>query len=281
MKKCFVLFTVISLIAFLFLFNIPSVNSISTAEIDKMRYQFQGGTFYGAIDWLSDDIHPGDEVTYQIALSSFVSNTKISKLEVRITYPHIIQQNGKYYRVWETIYYDEVLTNYILPLIPEAWSINITVTLPSDADTNQRMEITVDIYYLPYEGAQEERFVYWARAPLVLYETYDEIKEERNELRLDFNELYSQYIFLNSSYNAYKATHSYSNSEYNALNSTYNQYVESHSYSNSEYDNLLSSYNALNKELSLSKNLIYIMIAITIVFIASTIYFARRKPKIS
>jgi hypothetical protein len=278
MRKMFISICAIFLTVLLFLVITPSVNSTSTAEMSKMRYQFQGGQFYGSIDWSSDDIHPGDEVTYLIALSTF-SYAKISKLEVRITYPHIKQIDGKYYRVWDTIYYNTVLTNYALPLIPEVWSRNITILVPNDADAEERLEITLDIYYLPYEGAQEERFVYWARAPLIRYSTYDELNKEIMDLRTEYYELSYEYSILNSTYSAYKATHSHSNSEYDSLNTTYNQYLQTHSYPDTAYNNLQSTCDNLNRELSLYKTSIYITIIIAVIFIASTIYFAKKKPK--
>lgn len=97
------------------------------------------------------------------------------------------------------------------------------------------------------------------------------------ELQSENYDLQNNYTNLEWEYKDYKNAHGYSNSEYNALNSTYNQYIGSHSYSNTEYSNLQST---LNRELSLYKNLNYIMIAIAVVFIASTIYFARKKPKV-
>jgi hypothetical protein len=70
---------------------------------------------------------------------------------------------------------------------------------------------------------------------------------------------------------------------YNELLDSYNEYMENHYYSNREYGLLKIDYNSLqsqsNTDSTRFQYLIYFLLATTILFVATTIYFARRKPK--
>lgn len=70
---------------------------------------------------------------------------------------------------------------------------------------------------------------------------------------------------------------------YNELLDSYNEYMENHYHSNREYDLLKIDYNSLQPQSNTGSTrfqyLIYFLLATTILFVATTIYFARRKPK--
>jgi len=70
---------------------------------------------------------------------------------------------------------------------------------------------------------------------------------------------------------------------YDELYASYKQYMESHSHSNTEYDILQSNYDSLQSQSGIdsgsSQYLIYLLLATTVLFVATTIYSARRKPK--
>jgi hypothetical protein len=70
---------------------------------------------------------------------------------------------------------------------------------------------------------------------------------------------------------------------YNELLGSYNEYMENHYHSNREYGHLKIAYNSLqsqsNTDLTRFQYLIYFLLATTVLFVATTIYFARRKPK--
>lgn len=70
---------------------------------------------------------------------------------------------------------------------------------------------------------------------------------------------------------------------YNELVDSYNEYMETHYHTNREYGILKLDYDLLqsqsNTDSGSSQYLIYLLLATTVLFVATTIYFARRKPK--
>ena len=98
-----------------------------------------------------------------------------------------------------------------------------------------------------------------------------------HNLLADFNSLNMSYSSLNSSYNNLQAS-------FNSLNSTYNDLRSNYQTLNSSYNNLNTAFNdyktSMQGELSYTRNLVYVLTAITVILIATTIYFAVRKPKV-
>jgi hypothetical protein len=70
---------------------------------------------------------------------------------------------------------------------------------------------------------------------------------------------------------------------YNELLDSYNEYMENHYHSNREYNLLKTDYISLqsqsNTDPTRFQYLSYFLLATTVLFVATTIYFARRKPK--
>jgi hypothetical protein len=87
-----------------------------------------------------------------------------------------------------------------------------------------------------------------------------------HNLLADFNALNMSYSSLNSSYNNLQAN-------FNSLNATFNGLRR-------DYDTLNSSYTNLQGELTNTRNLVYVLTAVTVILIVATVYFAVRKPKI-
>ena len=81
-----------------------------------------------------------------------------------------------------------------------------------------------------------------------------------------YNELQGNYDTLQTSYENLQTNYDAMNMSYNSLNSSYNE--------------LTSKHEATISELNYIKNLMYIFIITTIAFIATTAYFAIRKPKV-
>jgi len=116
---------------------------------------------------------------------------------------------------------------------------------------------------------------------------YEDLLEDFKSLNTALNDLQTKYGLLNSTY--YDL-----NADYKSLNQTYHNYVETHSYSNSEYETLQSNYQTLESNykslqsgyesltdnFAMAKNLNYILTITTATFIATTVYFVKRKPKI-
>ena len=116
--------------------------------------------------------------------------------------------------------------------------------------------------------------------------TYDELQADHQSLEISYNSLESSYESLQTEYNALNSTHNSLVSDYEALNSTYNSLETSYSSLSSSYDSLQTSHNSLQTsydslkaELTNIRNLMYIFIITTIIFIATTAYLAMRKTK--
>ena len=96
---------------------------------------------------------------------------------------------------------------------------------------------------------------------------------EYNSLQADHTDLQDNYNSLQTSYGSLQSSHNTLQTTYNSLNSTYNTLQ-------SEYDSLKSKDEALTADLGSTRNLSYIFIITTVVFIVTTAYFAVRKPKV-
>lgn len=94
-----------------------------------------------------------------------------------------------------------------------------------------------------------------------------------------------EYENLQSQYNNYTQSDSYSNTEYNQLEQDYDKYKKSHSYTDSQYESLQADYEDLRSkytglgEPATASILNYILFMTTVVFLVTTLYFALRKPR--
>lgn len=155
---------------------------------------------------------------------------------------------------------------------PNQWDIisegGISRTVTVTATERGAVWCDIVLGFYVYYGLPQENF-YFASTGFGIcmprFKTYD-------ELQFDYNDLEDEYDYLEHEYESL-------NTNYQSLQTDYNQYTETHSHSDSEYNSLQSSHNTLNGELNIAKTLNYVMVATTVVFIASTIYFARRKLK--
>lgn len=107
---------------------------------------------------------------------------------------------------------------------------------------------------------------------LALNVTYHKLLSNYTELSENYGSLLSNYSDLLNDYNEARAL-------YDSLSSSYNNLEGNYSAINHSYNNLTKSYNALVGELTATRNLSYIFIITTIIFTATTVYFAVRKPK--
>lgn len=208
------------------------------------------------------ECHAGDSISYNILIysSRYSEGNYVEEIKVTITVPISATEFARLYEAW--IYQDTLMPN------GNEYNRTITVAVPEEAWWYVSFVLDVSTY----SGDMEEH----TSSNLGLYSTLVTTKT-REDLWSEIYDLEYNYTSLENEYKDYKDTHNYSNSEYNNLNSTYNQYVEGHSHSDTEYSNLESKYNSVNGELDISKNLNYIITAIAVVFLVTSIYFARRK----
>jgi len=131
----------------------------------------------------------------------------------------------------------------------------------------------VDLYSGPYQNETGSDGIgdtpyYFDRYPLM--EPYILSKEMLvlyYELLRNYSELHGNYDFLQASHDILQTDYYFMNVMYDSLNSSYNE--------------LTSKQEATISELNFIKNLMYVFIITTIVFIATTAYLAIRKPKVT
>ena len=107
---------------------------------------------------------------------------------------------------------------------------------------------------------------------------YIDVQSDYFNMLTNYNTLNGEHSHLVDAYETYQSAHSYSNTEYVTLDSSYTQYVENHIYANTEYAALQNQY---AQDLGTAQMLNYVMMAIILVFVASTIYLAISKSKVN
>ena len=108
---------------------------------------------------------------------------------------------------------------------------------------------------------------------VVITTVYYELLNQFLKLFTDFNSLNSTYQELLNDYLELQSNHSSLNSTYNNLQTAYDNLQTS-------YNELQSDQEAVINELNNIRNTMYIFITTTIILMATTVYFAIRKPKI-
>lgn len=120
---------------------------------------------------------------------------------------------------------------------------------------------------------------------------YDGLNTKYHELESTYQNLNSNYLDLNIGYQNLSSTHSQLQNIYNGLAETYSSLQSVHNTLTLNYGELQGNYtqivsshsalqtdnNNLSVDLTNYRNLTYALIVTTVVFLATTIYFARRK----
>jgi len=107
----------------------------------------------------------------------------------------------------------------------------------------------------------------------VLNATYHALLADYNNLLDDFNSLSVDYYDL-------LASHGNLVTYFNSLNSTHQDLLDIYTQLQSDFSDLESKHDTLTGDLGTSRNLSYIFIITTIVFVATTAYLAIGKPKV-
>jgi len=131
----------------------------------------------------------------------------------------------------------------------------IELTLPTEP-TSGRLYICIsaETYKQPHTAFSSNSLY----TTYVRERTYDELLRDYDALRADYDRLISNYDSLRTDYIEL-------NSKYESLKA--------------DYGELILKHGASKRELATAKSMMYIFIVTTMVFIATTVYFARRKPK--
>ncbi len=127
-----------------------------------------------------------------------------------------------------------------------------------------------------------------------LNSTYYDLLNMYNQLQSDYGSLQESFDTLNDNYSALNSTYHDLLDTYSQLQSDYDSLQESFDTLNNNYSNLQVNYDSLHDKwedseskneaskanLSNTWNLSYILIITTLIFIATTVYLAVRKPKV-
>jgi archaellum component FlaC len=108
---------------------------------------------------------------------------------------------------------------------------------------------------------------------------YDSFSGDLNNLQAAYSSLLANYTSLQADYNSTCSNYHTLEVDYNSLESTYSNLETNYNSLNSDYNDLDSKHDTLMSDLGFTKNLSYVFIITTLIFIASTVYLAMRRPK--
>ncbi len=113
-----------------------------------------------------------------------------------------------------------------------------------------------------------------------LLDNYNTLLTDHNNLQDDYNELLDIYDNLVTYFDSLNSSYYGLQSSYESLNSTYYDLLDMYSQLQSDYNDLESKQNTLTGDLGTARNLSYLFIIATIVFLATTVYLVIRRPKL-
>ena len=200
--------------------------------------------------------------------NNFINNTK--QVHDDSWYDHYVSPSTN---IWDNGY----------PSGGNYWSDYIDMDLYSGPYQNETGSDGIgDMPYTVDESNQDNYPLMNPITPLYfkLLEKYNELLTVLHAFNLSYNVLQAEFNSLNSTYNDLV-------SEFKSLSSLYNQLQGQYTSLNSSYTALQDSHYELESdresivnELENIRNLLYVFIATTIILIATTVYFAKRRPKI-
>jgi len=222
-----------------------------------------------------EEAHPTDTITYNLTIVAYIDVT-IFNLTLKIS--------GLVGEKWQTLHTEQI-TSYPMT-IGENFTRQIIFTVPQN--TSERL-------YCVIEASTDKGFGKTAfYATYVRTITYDELLNLYNELLVnystlqdDYNQLLTNYDALNLTYSSLVAEHGTMQTNYNSLNSSYESLMASYNSLTTVYDSLQefytyikTKYDASIGELNIIRNLMYIFIITTVIFVATTIYLRKKAPYI-
>jgi len=222
-----------------------------------------------------EEAHPTDTITYNLTIVAYIDVT-IFNLTLKIS--------GLVGEKWQTLHTEQI-TAYPMT-IGENFTRQIIFTVPQN--TSERL-------YCVIEASTDKGFSKTAfYATYVRTITYDELLNLYNELLVnystlqdDYNQLLTNYDALNLTYSSLVAEHGTMQTNYNSLNSSYESLMASYNSLTTVYDSLQefytyikTKYDASIGELNIIRNLMYIFIITTVIFVATTIYLRKKAPYI-
>jgi len=165
----------------------------------------------------------------------------------------------------------------------EDGEFNVTLFVPMINSGNYTIKA---ITTYPYQAAIANASFTVTLGVDTLLSQYASSNSSYYEPKNDYEELNASYYSLSNDYNDLQATYNFLltnctnlQGDYDSLSSNYNALEAGYNSLNSTYNDLKSKYDALTADLGYTRNLSYLLIITTIVFIATTLLFAIRKPR--
>lgn len=112
-----------------------------------------------------------------------------------------------------------------------------------------------------------------------LEKAYASLNSSYTTLQGDYKSLNSSYTSLQRDYKSLNSSYTSLQADYNSLKASRDSLQASYNSLQAKYNDLESKYKASMDELSTTRNLMYVFIITTIVFIGTTVYIAAKKPK--
>jgi len=112
-----------------------------------------------------------------------------------------------------------------------------------------------------------------------LLSNYSELQSNYNSLNLTYFELAQNHTLLQNSFNSLTTSYNELQAQHDSLNSTFNNLLTSYNNLQADYDELQLEQEPIMNELNNVRNLMYVFVTTTVILVATTAYFAIRKPK--
>lgn len=108
----------------------------------------------------------------------------------------------------------------------------------------------------------------------------DSLRGSYVKLETDYTSLQTSYTFVKSDYDFLKATYDKLKADYDSLKTTHDELTTDYHRLESDYGGLKLEHESTIGQLRTNTNLMYVFITATVAFAATTVYFAKRRPKI-
>lgn len=235
---------------------------------------FTYGYVEGTLDF-PEEAHATDTVTCNLTISALADVT---------IYNFTLAISGFVGAKWQTLRI-EPITSYSMAA-GENLTRQVSVTLPQN--TSERLHYVIEVSATSSFG-KTDFYATYVR-PISYDELsglYNALQNNLTNLQADYNQLQATFNFLNSTYSSLASQFAFLQTGFNSLNSSYETLNTTYSSLASNYNSMQDTYNYIRTkydsstgELSIVRNLMYILGITTVILAATTIYFRKKAPYI-
>ena len=258
------------------MFGVALLLSLSrAAEASQFStVSFTYGYIGGSLEF-QEEAQPTESITYNLTIVAYI--------EV-IIYNFTLKISGLVGEKWQTLHTEPIITQ---PMTQgENLTRQILVTLPQN--TSGRLHCIIEastdkgfgktVFYATYVRAiAYDELLNLYNELLADYDTlqanYDQLVTDYDALNLTYNSLATEYDTMQTDYNSLNSSYETLMTDYNTLTTIYESLQELYTYVKTKYDASLG-------ELNIVRNLMYIFVVTTIIFLATTVYLRKKAPYI-